>query len=95
MSRLGLALAALMLLQTLTTHARQGLPRATPESVGLSSERLAEATALLNQFVTNKKIAGAVAAVARKGHVGYLTAVGVQDLETQAAMTDRSFASTR
>jgi CubicO group peptidase (beta-lactamase class C family) len=78
-----------MLVVAFPVGARQ-LPRGTPESLGLSSERLAEATALLNQFVSDKQIAGAVAAVARKGQLAYLTAVGVQDLATQAPMTDRS-----
>ena len=66
------------------------LPRATPEAVGLAPVRLAEATALLNRFVAERKIAGAVAAVARHGKLAYLEAVGLQDLETRAAMTDRS-----
>ena len=42
--------------------------------------------AQLTRFVAEKKIAGAVAAVARHGKLGYLEAVGVQDLETQAPM---------
>ena len=64
--------------------------RATPESIGLNPARLAEATDLLNRYVTDQKIAGAVAAVARHGKVGYLQAVGVQDLQTRAPMTERS-----
>ena len=66
------------------------LPRAAPESVGLSSATLREATALVQQFVADRKIAGAVAAVARKGQLAYLEAVGVQDLESKAPMTERS-----
>ena len=66
------------------------LPRSTPESVGLNSAKLAEATALLKQYVADRKIAGAVAAVARKGKLGYLEAVGFQDLASQAPMTDQS-----
>jgi CubicO group peptidase (beta-lactamase class C family) len=66
------------------------LPRAAPQAVGMNAERLREATALLNQYVAERKIAGAVAAVARKGKLAYLEAVGAQDLETRAPMTDRS-----
>ena len=66
------------------------IPRATPASVGLSPASLSEATDLLRRFVAEKKIAGAVAAVARKGKVAYLDPVGVQDLETRAPMTERS-----
>ena len=65
-------------------------PRATPASVGLAAAPLGEATALLTQFVAEKKIAGAVAAVARHGKLAYLESVGVQDLETRAPMTERS-----
>ncbi|MEW6322650.1 MAG: serine hydrolase domain-containing protein [Acidobacteriota bacterium] len=69
-------------------HARQtGLPAAAPESIGLAPARLAEATSLLDRFVADGKIAGAVAAVARRGKVGYLKAVGVRDLESRASMT--------
>src|SRR5687767_1085752 len=66
------------------------LPRAAPESVGLDPNRLKEATALLNRFVIDRKIAGAVAAVARDGKVAYLEAVGFQNLESLTPMTERS-----
>ena len=69
---------------------RELLPRATPESVGLAPARLDEATRLLDQFVTDRKIAGAVAAVARHGKLAYLEAVGVQDLVTRAPMSDQT-----
>ena len=66
------------------------LPRASPESVGLNPTRLKEASALLNQFVTDGKIAGAVASVARRGKIAYLETVGFQNLESRAPMTERS-----
>lgn len=66
------------------------MPRATPESVGMSSERLQAATTLLRQFVADRKIIGAVAAVARRGKVVYLEPVGLQSLESKAPMTDQS-----
>jgi CubicO group peptidase (beta-lactamase class C family) len=56
----------------------------------LSPARLHEVTDLLNRYVAERRIAGAVAAVARHGKVGYLQAVGVQDLDTRAPMTERS-----
>src|SRR5438445_7688014 len=64
--------------------------RVNPETLGLSSARLDEATALLNRYVAEKRIAGVVAAVARHRKVGYLQAVAFQDLETRAPMTERS-----
>jgi CubicO group peptidase (beta-lactamase class C family) len=68
----------------------QGLPRTTPESVGLSAAELRKATDLLSQFVAEQKVAGAVAAVARKGQLAYFETVGVQDLASRAPMTGRS-----
>ena len=67
-----------------------GMPRATPESVGMSGERLQAATALLRQFVADRKIAGAVAAVARRGKIVYLEPVGLQNVESRAPMTEAS-----
>jgi CubicO group peptidase (beta-lactamase class C family) len=66
------------------------LPRAAPESVGLDPDRLKEASALLTQFVVDQKIAGAVGAVARKGKVAYLEAIGFQNLDSRVPMTERS-----
>jgi CubicO group peptidase (beta-lactamase class C family) len=66
------------------------MPRATPEAVGMSSERLQTATALLRQFVADRKIVGAVGAVARRGKIVYLEPVGLQSLETKAPMSERS-----
>ena len=74
----------------MSTTAHAQLPRATPESVGMDAVRLREATALLNRYVQEQKIAGAVAAVARRGKLVYLESVGVQDLATRAPMTERS-----
>ena len=84
-------LLALTAVQTgLQPGLHPGLPRATPESAGISGERLQAATALLRQFVADRKIAGAVAAVALHGKVVYLEPVGLQSLETKAPMTERS-----
>lgn len=61
-----------------------------PEAAGFSAVRLEAATELLEQFVAGRKIAGAVAGVARQGRLAYLRAIGVQDFETRAPMTERS-----
>jgi CubicO group peptidase (beta-lactamase class C family) len=70
--------------------AGQALPRTAPADAGLDPARLQEATRLLETLVAEQKIAGAVAAVARGGKVGYLQAVGVQDLETREPMSERT-----
>jgi CubicO group peptidase (beta-lactamase class C family) len=71
-------------------HGAEPFPRAPPESVGLNPAKLAEATALLNQYVADKKVAGAVAAVARRGKLVYVATAGVQDLEARTPMSERS-----
>ncbi len=81
---LALALAAAV------PFGQQPLRPAPPASIGLAPEALDDATALLDRFVTEGKIAGAVAAIARRGQIGYLKAVGVQDLASKAPMTERS-----
>jgi CubicO group peptidase (beta-lactamase class C family) len=70
--------------------AQQSMHTVAPESAGLSSPRLQEATDLLGRFVEERKIAGAVAAVSRRGKLAYLHASGVQDLQTRTPMSARS-----
>jgi CubicO group peptidase (beta-lactamase class C family) len=84
------AIVLTMCAAVIITAQPAALPRAAPESVGLDPNRLNEATALLNQFVLDRTIAGAVAAVARDGKVAYLEAVGFQNLESRSPMTERS-----
>ncbi len=66
----------------------QGLERAMPEDVGMSSERLGRLTAALEQYVDEGRLAGAVAIVVRRGKIAYLEAVGNRDVEAQAPMRD-------
>ncbi len=68
------------------TACSQGLLETTPESIGLSQERLADITALMQKHVDEKKLAGAVAVVARRGKVAYLQSIGKQDMETDIDM---------
>ena len=73
-----------------TVAARQQVPVAGPAAAGLSAERMRDASELLQRYVAEQRIAGAVAAVARRGRIGYLEAVGFQDLQTRTPMTERS-----
>lgn len=84
-----LGLCGLVLGAALGAQARP-TPRATPDSVGLSAERLQQATAVLRQSVGDRKIAGAVALVARQGKIAYLEPVGLQNIESRTPMTDRT-----
>jgi CubicO group peptidase (beta-lactamase class C family) len=55
-----------------------------------AQEPLADITDVLVESVASERIAGAVVGVAQDGRTAYLQAVGVQDLETGAPMTERS-----
>ena len=55
------------------------LPRATPESVGMSASRLERIDTRMNQEVAAGRIPGAVVAVARKGRLVYYRAFGHAD----------------
>ena len=65
----------------------EGLPKVLhAEEVGLSSERLERIGALMKQHVEEKKIAGAVTLVARRGKVAHLGVYGMQDAEAGEPM---------
>lgn len=66
------------------------LPPSPPEAAGLSQARLGEATDLLKRFVAEQKIAGAVGAVARRGKLPYIEAIGLQDIAARTPMTTDS-----
>jgi CubicO group peptidase (beta-lactamase class C family) len=69
-------------------HLQAGdLPRAKPEDVGLSSQRLAMITEVLKADVASKRIPGAVLLIARHGKLAYLESVGNLDPSTESPMT--------
>ena len=70
--------AVLMAAFGIQVHA-EALPRATPESVGMSSQRLARIAAALKEDIDKGRMPGAVIAVARKGRVVYYEAFGFLD----------------
>jgi CubicO group peptidase (beta-lactamase class C family) len=80
------ALAALTVLLCMGQPAAQSLTRATPESVGMSSERLARLDALAAKAVEEEQVAGLVTLVARSGKVVHHGAYGVLDVATGARM---------
>lgn len=61
----------------------------SPESVGMSSERLARIdTHLRSRYVDHKKIAGALTLVARRGQVVHASPLGLADLERGAPVCE-------
>jgi CubicO group peptidase (beta-lactamase class C family) len=64
----------------------QELSVANPESVGLSAERLARIGAAVERSIDEKRIAGAVTLVARRGHIAWFKAQGMLDREAGKPM---------
>lgn len=68
------------------------LPRAEPEEVGMSSERLARIRPAMQRYVDRNMVPGVVTLIARHGRVVYLDAIGFRDAEARAPMmTDTIF----
>jgi len=65
----------------------QQLKTVSPAKVGLSQDRLQRLTDVLNGYVNDGKLSGAVAFVVRHGKVAYLKAVGYRDIESKSPMT--------
>ena len=81
----------LYLLITSLTYAptsAQNLERVSPETVGLSAERLNRLTEHFQHYIDQDKLAGAVILVARKGKIAYHKAFGQRDREAQAPMKE-------
>jgi CubicO group peptidase (beta-lactamase class C family) len=83
-----LALAALVLF--FPPHGVRGddLPKAEPREVGLSAQRLARVQPALKKLVSDGKIPGGVAVVARHGKVAYVTTFGYRELANKTPMTE-------
>jgi len=87
----GLVLAVLFLFLA-GALAADPLPRAKPEAVGMSSERLARIAEVLNADIQKGRLPGAVVAVARKGKLVYFQAFGYLDKDAGTKMrTDAIF----
>ena len=66
------------------------LPKAQPESVGLSSERLNKIDTIFKAGISKNKIPGAVIAIARHGKLAYYKAFGMQNVEENIPMSKDS-----
>jgi len=84
-------LTLLILLLYLPAFSQQ-LPTASPESVGLSPERLDRISLAIQRSIGETRLAGAVTLVVRKGRVAWLKAQGMSDKESPKPMqTDAIF----
>lgn len=71
---------------TVTSLHAQGLPRATPEDVGLSTERLNRIDKVMNTYINAGKMPGMVTAIARNGKIAYFKSFGKMDIESGRPM---------
>ncbi|MEO8158579.1 MAG: serine hydrolase domain-containing protein [Betaproteobacteria bacterium] len=86
MKRIAPGLALLIALMSALACAAQSLPAATPESVGMSAQRLARIDDAFRKEIDAGKLPGAVVLVARKGKLVYADAIGFQDKEAGKPM---------
>jgi CubicO group peptidase (beta-lactamase class C family) len=87
MAAIKILATALCLLASGSAFADDPLPRAKPEDVGLSTERLARISATLKADIEAGRIPGAVIAIARHGKLVALDAYGWRDKAAGVAMT--------
>jgi hypothetical protein len=59
---------------------------ATPESVGLSAERLRRINNVIERRIESRDVSGAVTLVARRGRIAHLEAQGLMDIEANKPM---------
>ncbi|MDC9728128.1 MAG: serine hydrolase [Methyloprofundus sp.] len=63
------------------SHLSWSFETVKPETVGLSTERLQRFERLIDNHINDKKIAGAVTLIARKGKIAHLRAAGLADID--------------
>jgi CubicO group peptidase (beta-lactamase class C family) len=62
------------------------VPLRKAEDLGLSSERLQRINQLIQRYIDDKQITGAVTVVARRGHTAHFEAQGLMDAESRTPM---------
>jgi len=90
MKRLQRCIAGVALWALACVAVAADLPRATPESVGLSSARLENIRKVLDAKVDAGEFPGYVALVARRGKVAWFESYGMQNPNTKQPMTRES-----
>src|SRR5437868_12088620 len=83
--KFALSILSCVLMMT-TVLVAQELPVAKPEAVGLSSERLERIGTAVQRSINDKRIAGAVTLVARRGRVVWFKPQGMADREANKGM---------
>jgi CubicO group peptidase (beta-lactamase class C family) len=85
-------IAALLLTALATAIPAQEIKTVAPEKVGLSSERLARLDRAMQEEINQKRKAGIVVLIARRGLIAHFRAYGMADIESGVKMrTDHIF----
>ncbi len=87
MKRMAIGLVLWSTFATAAWAAGDPMPRVDPETVGLSSERLGQITAVIGEEIENGELPGAVVLVARRGKTALFEAIGFRDRAAAAPMT--------
>ena len=87
MKSLAISLAVLLTFLSIPVAFAQPLPTATPEQVGLSSQRLERLGQTIRAQIANERFPGAVVLIARKGKIAYFEAFGQRDPASGAPMS--------
>src|SRR6516162_4651255 len=77
---------ALAWLALISIAAAETLPRAKPEEVGFSSDRLGRVTEMLRANIAAGEIPGAVLLIARHGKIAYFESLGTLDPKAKTPM---------
>jgi CubicO group peptidase (beta-lactamase class C family) len=68
------------------TSGAQGISVTKADDVGFSGKRLERIDEVFNSYIKDKKLAGSVILVSRKGKVAYYKAFGYRDIESKSIM---------
>ena len=82
--RLALVVAALAV--SAVVLGARSLPADKPEALGLSSERLLRINQMVQRYIDQQQITGAITLVSRRGKVAHFEAQGLMDREAQTPM---------
>lgn len=85
LSRLAVAIISLVFS---TGSLANGLPMASPESVGVSGDRLDRISDAMQRYIDGNQLAGTVSLIARRGQVIHFESQGWKNKESDEAMTD-------
>lgn len=76
--------------QTVSKHLVPPITAATPESVGMSSERLGRIDGVIQEYIQKNRFPGVTAIIVRNGKIVYNKAFGLADKENNVPMTKES-----